>query len=77
MTGAPRFSLATVVLDCLDAHALADFYSRLLGWEVTLREPDWVLLRCRWDRLVLPIRGVVSPARLARGARRADEDAPP
>ncbi len=46
MTGAPRLSLATVVLDCLDAHALADFYSRLLGWEVTLREPDWVLLRC-------------------------------
>ena len=46
MTGAPRFSLATVVLDCPDAHALADFYSRLLGWEVTQREPDWVLLRC-------------------------------
>jgi catechol 2,3-dioxygenase-like lactoylglutathione lyase family enzyme len=46
MTGAPHFSLATVVLDCLDAHALADFYSKLLGWEVTLREPDWVLLRC-------------------------------
>ena len=46
MPGAPRISLATVVLDCLDAHALAAFYSRLLGWEVTLREPDWVLLRC-------------------------------
>jgi catechol 2,3-dioxygenase-like lactoylglutathione lyase family enzyme len=46
MTSTPRFSLATVVLDCPDAHALADFYSRLLGWEVTLREPHWVLLRC-------------------------------
>jgi catechol 2,3-dioxygenase-like lactoylglutathione lyase family enzyme len=46
MTDVPRFSLATVVLDCSDAHALADFYSRLLGWEITLREPDWVLLRC-------------------------------
>jgi len=45
MTDAPRFSLATVVLDCADAHTLADFYSRLLGWELTLREPDWVLLR--------------------------------
>jgi catechol 2,3-dioxygenase-like lactoylglutathione lyase family enzyme len=45
-TDAPRFSLATVVLDCLNAHALADFYSRLLGWEITLSEPDWVLLRC-------------------------------
>ncbi len=46
MTDAPRVSLATVVLDCPDAHALAAFYSRLLGWAVTLREPDWVLLRC-------------------------------
>ncbi|BDH12427.1 VOC family protein [Streptomyces hygroscopicus] len=42
----PRFSLATVVLDCPDAHVLADFYGRLLGWEVTISEPDWVLLRC-------------------------------
>ncbi|MFF0448946.1 VOC family protein [Streptomyces sp. NPDC004609] len=45
MTGTPRFTLATVVLDCRDAHALADFYRRLLGWEFTAREPDWVLLR--------------------------------
>ena len=46
MTGTPRFSLRTVVLDCLDANALADFYSRLLGWEVTVREPHWALMRC-------------------------------
>jgi len=46
MADTPRFSLATVVLDCPDAHALADFYRRLLGWEVALSEPDWVLLRC-------------------------------
>src|SRR5688500_10659187 len=45
MTGTPRLSLATVVLDCSDANALAAFYSRLLGWEVTIREPDWVLMR--------------------------------
>ena len=45
MTGTPRFSLATVVLDCADPHALAAFYSRLLGWEVTLSEPNWVLMR--------------------------------
>jgi catechol 2,3-dioxygenase-like lactoylglutathione lyase family enzyme len=36
--------LATVVVDCPDAQALADFYRRLLGWEVRLSEPDWVLL---------------------------------
>ena len=45
MAQSPRFSLATVVLDCPDAHELADFYGKLLGWPVTLSEPDWVLLR--------------------------------
>lgn len=41
----PRFSLATVVLDCPDAHVLADFYRKLLAWEVRREEPDWVLIR--------------------------------
>jgi len=45
VTRAPRFSIATVVLDCPDAHVLANFYARLLGWDVTLSEADWVLLR--------------------------------
>ncbi|MBM4796542.1 VOC family protein [Streptomyces sioyaensis] len=45
MAGRPRFSLGTVVLDCADAHVLAGFYRRLLGWEVTYSEPDWVLVR--------------------------------
>ena len=45
MARTPRFSLATVVLDCPDAHELADFYGQLLGWPVTLSEPDWVLMR--------------------------------
>lgn len=45
MTQTPRLSLATVVLDCSDAHDLAEFYRRLLGWEVKRSEPDWVLLR--------------------------------
>ncbi len=41
----PSIVLRTVVLDCLDAHALAGFYKKLLGWEWTLAEPDWVLMR--------------------------------
>jgi catechol 2,3-dioxygenase-like lactoylglutathione lyase family enzyme len=41
----PSFRLATVCIDCADAHAMADFYGRLLGWEPTLREPNWVLMR--------------------------------
>ncbi|HSL93391.1 MAG TPA: GNAT family N-acetyltransferase [Bacillota bacterium] len=40
-----RIMLATVVLDCLDAKALASFYASLLGWEVSEVEPDWVLMR--------------------------------
>jgi hypothetical protein len=37
--------LGTVCLDCTDAHELARFYGGLLGWEPTLTEPDWVLMR--------------------------------
>ncbi|MFF7158165.1 VOC family protein [Streptomyces sp. NPDC008139] len=39
-----RTTFTAVVLDAPDATALADFYRRLLGWEVTAREPDWVKL---------------------------------
>lgn len=41
----PAFSLATVAVDCLDAHVLANFYREMLGWDVKWDEPDWVLLR--------------------------------
>jgi catechol 2,3-dioxygenase-like lactoylglutathione lyase family enzyme len=33
------------VLDAPDARELADFYRRLLGWEVVEDSPDWVTLR--------------------------------
>lgn len=36
--------LSTVVLDAHDAHELAGFYRRLLGYEVRREEPDWVLI---------------------------------
>jgi catechol 2,3-dioxygenase-like lactoylglutathione lyase family enzyme len=41
----PSLRLATICIDCADAHAMADFYGQLLGWEVTIREPNWVLMR--------------------------------
>lgn len=41
----PSFRLRTVCIDCADAHVMADFYGRLLGWEVTFSEPNWVLMR--------------------------------
>jgi catechol 2,3-dioxygenase-like lactoylglutathione lyase family enzyme len=33
-----------VVLDCPDPAALAEFYSQLLGWPVTYRSADWVVV---------------------------------
>jgi catechol 2,3-dioxygenase-like lactoylglutathione lyase family enzyme len=41
----PSFRVQTVCIDCADAHVMADFYGRLLGWAVTSSEPDWVLMR--------------------------------
>ncbi|MEV6513200.1 VOC family protein [Streptomyces sp. NPDC051642] len=37
-------TLTTVVLDAPDAHELADFYCRLLGYVVREDEPDWVVI---------------------------------
>src|SRR6187401_1462507 len=44
-TSPPKVRLATVCIDCADAHEMAAFYGRLLGWPVTASEPGWVLLR--------------------------------
>jgi catechol 2,3-dioxygenase-like lactoylglutathione lyase family enzyme len=41
----PSIRLATICIDCADAHEMADFYRRLLGWELTIAEPNWVLMR--------------------------------
>ena len=32
----PSFRLETICIDCADAHVMADFYGRLLGWEPTV-----------------------------------------
>lgn len=45
MTESPTIALGTVCIDCSDAHAMARFYSGLLGWEPTFTEPNWVLMR--------------------------------
>ncbi len=34
--------LHTIVLDCSDAHELADFYAKLLGWEKHVDPSGWV-----------------------------------
>ena len=44
MTGTPRVTFASVVLDSPDARVLAAFYRQLLGWTVEQDEPNWVKL---------------------------------
>jgi len=41
----PDVALSTVVLGGPDAHELAAFYQRLLGWPVDHEQPGWVRLR--------------------------------
>lgn len=45
MVRTPQMTLSGVVLDAPDPRALANFYSRLLGWAVDQDEPDWATLR--------------------------------
>ena len=46
MTGKPRTSLTSTVLDSPDPRALAAFYHQLLdGWTLNDAEEDWVTLR--------------------------------
>ena len=48
---APRWT--TVCIDCADAEAMAEFYGRLLGWEISARDSatdrtggsGWILMR--------------------------------
>jgi len=43
MGGSIRPRRVAVTFDCPDAHALAEFYAKLLGWRVheDAAEPDW------------------------------------
>jgi catechol 2,3-dioxygenase-like lactoylglutathione lyase family enzyme len=49
----PTFHWGGVCIDCADAEELAEFYSRLLGWEITARDTPatrkggsgWISLR--------------------------------
>ena len=45
MTGPNGLTLTATVLNSPDPRALARFYQRLLGWELTTDEPDWAQLR--------------------------------
>lgn len=36
--------MRSIVLDCVDPPRLAEFYSALLGWEITSVEHDWIVV---------------------------------
>lgn len=44
MNDRPRLTPSGIVLDSPDAHDLAGFYRRLLGWQTEQDEPGWVKL---------------------------------
>lgn len=41
----PRIEIGTINMDCRDAQEMADFYGRLLGWDVSWRDDDFILMR--------------------------------
>jgi catechol 2,3-dioxygenase-like lactoylglutathione lyase family enzyme len=41
----PSLKFQTVNIDCADAGAMADFWGKLLGWEVTWRDGGFILMR--------------------------------
>jgi catechol 2,3-dioxygenase-like lactoylglutathione lyase family enzyme len=41
----PSFHFQTVNIDCEDADAMAVFWSKLLGWDVTWRDGNFILIR--------------------------------
>lgn len=75
----PSFRLQTVCIDCADAHVMADFYGRLLGWEVTFSEPHWVLMRnpSGGTGLSFQAESAYREPNLARTGERSGQDAPP
>jgi catechol 2,3-dioxygenase-like lactoylglutathione lyase family enzyme len=51
----PVVRWAGVCIDCSDAEGLAEFYCRLLGWEIVARDGGWLQLRGPDPGLVLNI----------------------
>jgi catechol 2,3-dioxygenase-like lactoylglutathione lyase family enzyme len=45
MSSMPSLIVRTVNFDCSDARAMARFYGALLGWEPTVDDGGWVLMR--------------------------------
>ena len=73
MTTRPEMTLSTVVLDAPDAHELAGFYRRLLGWEVEREEADWIKISPPGGGTALSFQTEASYKRPAWPAREGDQ----
>lgn len=51
----PLARMRSVVLDCPDPRALAEFYRAVLGGQVTFAEEDWVVLTVEGLRLAFQL----------------------
>ena len=40
----PRIDIGTINMDCRDSEAMADFYGKLLGWEIKWRDGTFIVL---------------------------------
>lgn len=65
--------LAGVVLDAPDAHELAAFYHRLLGWSVVQDRPGWVTLGAPDGRAALSFQSDAGYVRPVWPAGRDDQ----
>lgn len=65
----PIARMRSVVLDCPDPQALADFYRGLLGGDVTAAEKDWVVLTVAGLRLAFQLAEEFAPPTWPTGER--------
>jgi catechol 2,3-dioxygenase-like lactoylglutathione lyase family enzyme len=69
----PRMTVSGTNIDGPDAHALADFYRRLLGWDVAQDQPDDVVLSPPGGGTTLSFQTERLYARPTWPARRGDQ----
>jgi catechol 2,3-dioxygenase-like lactoylglutathione lyase family enzyme len=65
----PLARMRSVVLDCPDPRALAEFYRGLLGGEVTFADDDWVVLVVDGQRVAFQLAEDFAPPTWPTGER--------
>jgi catechol 2,3-dioxygenase-like lactoylglutathione lyase family enzyme len=65
----PLARMRSVVLDCPDPRALAEFYRGVMGGEVTFAEDDWVVLAVEGLRVAFQLADEFAPPTWPTGER--------